>query len=34
VVALLHERQRRDAEKGLAALCIGRGMGVAIAVER
>lgn len=33
-VDLLHEMQRRDAKKGLATLCIGGGMGVAIAVER
>jgi len=34
LVSLLHEMQRRDAKKGLAALCIGRGMGVALTVER
>ena len=34
LVTLLHERQRRDAKKGLATLCIGGGMGVALAVER
>ena len=34
LVTLLHEMVRRDAKKGLAALCIGGGMGVAIAVER
>ena len=34
LVTLLHEMQRRDARKGLAALCIGGGMGVALAVER
>ena len=28
LVTLLHEMQRRDAKKGLAALCIGGGMGV------
>ncbi len=33
-VTLLHEMQRRDAKKGLASLCIGGGMGVALAVER
>jgi acetyl-CoA C-acetyltransferase len=33
-VDLLHEMKRRDAKKGLATLCIGGGMGVAIAVER
>ena len=31
---LLHEMQKRDAKKGLASLCIGGGMGVALAVER
>jgi acetyl-CoA C-acetyltransferase len=34
LVTLLHEMIRRDARKGLASLCIGGGMGVAIAVER
>ena len=34
LVTLLHEMQRRGAKKGLAALCIGGGMGVALAVER
>ncbi|MGO9934077.1 MAG: acetyl-CoA C-acetyltransferase [Steroidobacteraceae bacterium] len=34
LVTLLHEMIRRDAKKGLASLCIGGGMGVAIAVER
>jgi acetyl-CoA C-acetyltransferase len=34
LVTLLHEMVRRDARKGLASLCIGGGMGVAIAVER
>jgi hypothetical protein len=29
-VTLLHEMQRRDAKKGLAALCIGGGMGVSL----
>ncbi len=33
-VTLLHEMQRRDAKRGLASLCIGGGMGVALAVER
>ena len=33
-VTLLHEMARRDAHKGLASLCIGGGMGVALAVER
>ena len=31
---LLFEMQRRDAKKGLATLCIGGGMGVALCVER
>lgn len=34
LVSLLHEMARRDARKGLATLCIGGGMGVALAVER
>ena len=34
LVSLLHEMQRRDAKKGLASLCIGGGMGVALCVER
>ncbi|MCH9705186.1 MAG: acetyl-CoA C-acetyltransferase [Proteobacteria bacterium] len=34
LVTLLHEMQRRDAKKGLAGLCIGGGMGIALAVER
>jgi acetyl-CoA C-acetyltransferase len=34
LVTLLHEMKRRDAKKGLAALCIGGGMGVALTVER
>ena len=34
LVSLIHEMNRRDAKKGLAALCIGGGMGVALAVER
>ena len=34
LVTLLHEMQRRDSKRGLAALCIGGGMGVALAVER
>ncbi len=34
LVTLLHEMKRREAKKGLAALCIGGGMGVALAVER
>jgi len=34
LVTLLHEMQKRGAKKGLASLCIGGGMGVALAVER
>jgi acetyl-CoA C-acetyltransferase len=34
LVTLLHEMARRDAHRGLASLCIGGGMGVAMAVER
>lgn len=34
LVTLIHEMIRRDASKGLASLCIGGGMGVALAVER
>ena len=34
LVTLLHEMTRRGANKGLASLCIGGGMGVALAVER
>ncbi|HEY0822502.1 MAG TPA: acetyl-CoA C-acetyltransferase, partial [Ramlibacter sp.] len=34
LVTLLHEMQRREARKGLAALCIGGGTGVSLAVER
>ena len=34
LVSLLHEMIRRDAKKGLATLCIGGGMGVALAIER
>lgn len=34
LVTLLHEMRRRDVKKGLATLCIGGGMGVALAVER
>lgn len=33
-VTLLHEMKKRDAKKGLATLCIGGGMGVAMCVER
>ena len=34
LVSLLHEMRRRDAKKGLASLCIGGGMGVALTVKR
>jgi acetyl-CoA C-acetyltransferase len=34
LVTLLHEMQKRDAKKGLATLCIGGGMGIALCVER
>ena len=34
LVTLLHEMQRSGAKKGLAALCIGGGMGVSITLER
>ena len=34
LVTLLHQMQRQNAKKGLAALCIGGGMGVALALER
>jgi acetyl-CoA C-acetyltransferase len=34
LVTLLHELKRRDAKRGLATLCIGGGMGVALCVER
>jgi acetyl-CoA C-acetyltransferase len=34
LVSLLHEMIRRDAKRGLASLCIGGGMGVALAIER
>lgn len=34
LVTLLHEMARRDVKRGLASLCIGGGMGVALAVER
>ncbi len=33
-VTLLHEMQKRNAKKGLATLCVGGGMGVAVCVER
>ena len=34
LVTLLHEMQKRDAKKGLATLCIGGGMGIAMCVQR
>ncbi len=34
LVTLLHEMERREAKKGLATLCIGGGMGIAMCVER
>jgi acetyl-CoA C-acetyltransferase len=34
LVTLLHEMQKRDVKKGLATLCVGGGMGVAMCVER
>jgi acetyl-CoA C-acetyltransferase len=34
LVTLLHEMQRQDLKKGLATLCIGGGMGVAMLVSR
>ena len=34
LVTLIHEMIRRDAKRGLASLCIGGGMGVALAIER
>ncbi|MGJ0391955.1 MAG: acetyl-CoA C-acetyltransferase [Methylocystis sp.] len=34
LITLLHEMARRDAKKGLATLCIGGGMGIAMTVER
>ena len=34
LVTLLHEMQKRNAKRGLATLCIGGGMGIALAVER
>ena len=34
LVTLLHEMQRRDTKKGIASLCIGGGMGVALTIER
>lgn len=34
LVTLLHEMKKRDAKKGIASLCIGGGMGVALTIER
>jgi acetyl-CoA C-acetyltransferase len=34
LITLLHEMNKRDAKKGLATLCIGGGMGIALCVER
>lgn len=34
LVTLIHEMIKRDAKKGLASLCIGGGMGIALAIER
>ena len=34
LVTLLHEMQKRNSKKGLATLCIGGGMGIAMCVER
>jgi acetyl-CoA C-acetyltransferase len=34
LVTLLYEMRRRDARRGIAALCIGGGQGIAIIVER
>jgi acetyl-CoA C-acetyltransferase len=34
LTTLLYEMERRDAKKGLATLCIGGGMGIALCVER
>jgi acetyl-CoA C-acetyltransferase len=34
LVTLIHEMIRRDAQRGLASLCIGGGMGIALAIER
>lgn len=34
LVTLIHEMQKRDAKKGIASLCIGGGMGVALTLER
>ena len=34
IVTLLHEMSKRDSKKGLATLCIGGGMGIAMCIER
>jgi acetyl-CoA C-acetyltransferase len=34
LVTLLHEMKRQNAKKGIASLCIGGGMGVALTIER
>lgn len=34
LVTLLHEMKKRSAKKGIAALCIGGGMGIAVTIER
>ncbi|MEO1425700.1 MAG: acetyl-CoA C-acetyltransferase, partial [Pseudomonadota bacterium] len=34
LTTLVHEMKRRDVHKGLATLCIGGGMGIAMCVER
>jgi len=34
LVTLLHEMQRRKVKRGLATLCIGGGMGIAMCLER
>ena len=34
VVTLIHEMQKRNSKKGIATLCIGGGMGIAICLER
>ena len=34
VVTLLHEMKKRSAKRGLATLCIGGGMGIAMCIER
>ena len=34
LVTLLHEMQKRDVRRGVATLCIGGGMGIALAVQR